>query len=68
MGRRAERSECHWAVVAFHAAHVPFVYFGVEDHPDYHRPTDDVARINPAFYGASATLILRAIVALDAGF
>src|SRR5690606_566789 len=23
----------------FHAAGIPFVYFGVEDHPDYHRPT-----------------------------
>ena len=25
----------------FHAAGIPFVYFGVEDHPDYHRSTDD---------------------------
>ena len=23
----------------FHAAKIPFVYFGVEDHADYHKPT-----------------------------
>jgi Zn-dependent M28 family amino/carboxypeptidase len=35
---------------SFHAAKIPFVYFGVEDHPDYHRPTDDFERILPGFY------------------
>lgn len=35
---------------AFHAARIPFVYFGVEDHADYHRPTDTVDRIDPSFY------------------
>ena len=25
---------------AFHAQGIPFVYFGVEDHEDYHKPTD----------------------------
>jgi len=35
---------------AFHAVKIPFVYFGVEDHADYHRPTDDVERIHPGFY------------------
>src|SRR5690606_23660134 len=25
---------------AFHAAGVPFLYFGVEDHPGYHQPRD----------------------------
>ena len=30
----------------FHGIGIPFVYFGVEDHPDYHRPTDDVSRID----------------------
>jgi Zn-dependent M28 family amino/carboxypeptidase len=50
---------------AFHVAGVPFLYFGVEDHPDYHRPTDDADRINPAFYAAAVELILRAVEALD---
>lgn len=50
---------------AFHVAGVPFLYFGVEDHPDYHRPTDDADRVNPAFYAAAVELILRAVEALD---
>jgi hypothetical protein len=42
----------------FHAEGIPFLYFGVEDHPDYHRPTDDASGIMPAFYaGAVATVI-----------
>lgn len=42
---------------AFHAKGIPFVYFGVEDHPDYHRGTDEVAKVNPArFLGAVRTI------------
>lgn len=50
---------------AFNAAHIPFVYFGVEDHPDYHKPTDDVERIDPGFYVRSARTIAGFVVALD---
>ena len=32
----------------FHAARVPFLYFGVEDHPDYHKPTDTADKIPAA--------------------
>ncbi len=35
---------------AFHARGVPFLYLGVEDHPDYHRPGDDADKIDPVFY------------------
>ncbi|HYE96175.1 MAG TPA: M28 family peptidase [Rubricoccaceae bacterium] len=52
---------------AFHQAGIPFVYFGVEDHVDYHRPTDDVERIQPAFFVGAAEAILGAVRALDAG-
>ena len=46
---------------AFHAAGVPFAYFGVEDHPDYHRPSDDFEKIPQDFYARSvATLIVAA--------
>lgn len=31
---------------AFHNAGIPFLYIGVEDHPDYHKPTDTVDKIN----------------------
>jgi len=34
----------------FHAKQIPFLYLGVEDHPDYHQPGDDVDKIDPTFY------------------
>jgi Zn-dependent M28 family amino/carboxypeptidase len=49
----------------FHAAGIPFVYFGVEDHPDYHKPTDTPDKINPAFFRQSAETILDAVITLD---
>lgn len=49
----------------FHAAGIPFVYFGVEDHPDYHKPTDTADKINPTFFRHSAETILDAVIALD---
>ena len=51
---------------AFNAARIPFVYFGVEDHPDYHKPTDDPERIMPGFYYRAARTITAFVVRLDA--
>ena len=42
----------------FHAAGVPFLYFGVEDHPDYHKPTDTADKIPAAFYQEAAEVVL----------
>ena len=50
---------------AFHAAKIPFVYFGVEDHADYHKPTDTADKINRAFFADVAETILDAVMALD---
>lgn len=50
---------------AFHTAGIPFVYFGVEDHADYHKPTDTADKIDPAFLFQVATTILDAMSALD---
>ena len=50
---------------AFHTANIPFVYFGVEDHPDYHRPTDDVERLMPTFYAGAVNTILDALRVFD---
>lgn len=50
---------------AFHAAKIPFVYFGVEDHKDYHRPTDDFANIQPEFYVKAVETIIDAVKELD---
>ncbi|MSR20130.1 MAG: M20/M25/M40 family metallo-hydrolase [Gemmatimonadetes bacterium] len=52
--------------IAFHEKGIPFVYFGVEDHPDYHRPTDDFERVDPGEYVASVRTILLGLRALDA--
>ena len=50
---------------SFHRAGVPFVYFGVEDHPDYHQPTDDTERLMPAFYAGAVSTVLDAVRVLD---
>ena len=50
----------------FHRAGIPFVYFGVEDHEDYHRPSDEPDSITPAFFVGAARTILDAVRALDA--
>ena len=51
---------------AFHKAGIPFLYFGVEDHPDYHAPTDTFERLNQAFLVQVAELVLQTALALDA--
>jgi hypothetical protein len=52
---------------AFHKAGVPFVYFGVEDHKDYHKPTDDFEALTTDFFVHAAETILDAVETLDAG-
>ncbi len=49
----------------FHAEGIPFLYFGVEDHPDYHRPSDEFDRVDPTFFLNSIRTILAALLALD---
>jgi len=41
------------------------LYFGVEDHVDYHQPSDSFAGIHPDFYQATVRLILKSLLALD---
>jgi Zn-dependent M28 family amino/carboxypeptidase len=50
---------------AFHQAGVPFVYFGVEDHPDYHEPTDTAEKISPVFFRNVVDMVLDAVLTLD---
>lgn len=52
---------------AFHKAGIPFVYFGVEDHKDYHKPTDDFETITQPFFVHAAETILDAVETFDAG-
>jgi Zn-dependent M28 family amino/carboxypeptidase len=51
---------------AFYKAGIPFVYFGVEDHKDYHKPTDDFDTITQPFFVHAAETILSAVEAFDA--
>jgi Zn-dependent M28 family amino/carboxypeptidase len=51
---------------AFHARGIPFLYFGVEDHEDYHRPSDEFSRIHPEFYRQAVETILDLFLDLDA--
>ena len=51
----------------FHQAQIPFVYFGVEGHADYHKPGDDAEKIKPAFFSGAVRTILMATRALDQG-
>ena len=50
---------------AFFNAQVPFLYLGVNYHPDYHRPTDDFERITPSVFISATELSVTAFRALD---
>ncbi|SDM31209.1 Peptidase family M28 [Daejeonella rubra] len=49
----------------FAKENIPFIYFGVEDHDDYHKPTDIFANINQDFFHSASIAILRSIIKLD---
>ncbi len=51
---------------AFHRAGIPFIYFGVEDHPDYHTPNDTYENIQPDFFYHAVSAILDVIKGIDA--
>ena len=51
----------------FHAAGVPYLYFGVADHADYHGPGDTAGKINPAFFGKVTSLLIDVAVTADQG-
>jgi hypothetical protein len=46
---------------AFHAKKIPFLYFGVEDHPDYHKITDTPEKIDKSRYIEACNLITEII-------
>jgi glutamate carboxypeptidase len=48
----------------FHSAGVPFLYFGVEDHADYHKPTDSADKIPVKFFAEAANVIVDVIGAV----
>ena len=50
---------------SFAKENIPFIYFGVEDHDDYHKPTDKFASINQHFFHSASIAILRSIIKID---
>ncbi len=51
----------------FHLAKIPFIYFGVADHKDYHQHTDEFENVNPEVYKSCVRLIVLASSNIDKG-
>jgi Zn-dependent M28 family amino/carboxypeptidase len=52
---------------AFHQAGIPFVYFGVEDEAQHHKPTDDAETVTKEFFVAAVRTIEAAMRRFDQG-
>ncbi|WP_432713773.1 M28 family peptidase [Pedobacter sp.] len=50
---------------AFDAKNIPWIYFGVEDHKDYHKATDKFENINQPFFINAANAILEIVDNID---
>ncbi|MBE9601021.1 M28 family peptidase [Pedobacter sp. MC2016-24] len=50
---------------AFNDKNIPFIYFGVEDHKDYHQATDEYKNINKKFFSDAANAIMEIIINID---
>jgi Zn-dependent M28 family amino/carboxypeptidase len=65
----AQGKENNWTAQsdqgAFAEAGVPWVYFGVEDHPEYHQPADDFATVPQDFFKRAVATVVTATRALD---
>jgi len=50
---------------AFNAKNIPFLYFGVEDHKDYHKATDEYSTITKQFFSNAANAVLEVVKSVD---
>jgi len=50
---------------AFNKKDIPFIYFGVEDHKDYHKASDEFKNINTTFFINASDAILEITKRLD---
>lgn len=66
---RPEQGQDDWTFQSdhgsFHRQKIPFIYFGVEDHKDYHKPTDDYPTLTKPFYVHSVETVLAAVKVFD---
>lgn len=71
LGHDVGKGEENWTHASdhgpFHDAGLPFLYFGVEDHPDYHQPGDTFEHINQPFFAAVANLLVDVAATVDRG-
>jgi Zn-dependent M28 family amino/carboxypeptidase len=61
-GHDGEKPGIHFP---FHQNNIPYLYFGVEDHADYHRPGDTFDKVNKSFYYQVCTMITAVASLLD---
>ncbi|MEL7032829.1 MAG: M20/M25/M40 family metallo-hydrolase [Pseudomonadota bacterium] len=58
-----------WTLLSDHAAFfragIPHIYFGVEDHPDYHKPTDDFERVDQDWFLRSIDSVIMVASEMD---
>ena len=70
LGNDGENGELDWTNASdhapFHQKNIPFIYFGVADHEDYHKPTDTFENIEEQFYWQACELVLDFILKIDA--
>ncbi len=50
---------------SFYKEGIPFLYFGVDDHIDYHKPTDDYKNIQTEFYIEAVKSIISVFERMD---
>jgi hypothetical protein len=50
---------------SFHKMDIPFLYFGVVNHEDCHKPTDDFENIHPEFYIEAVETIISVFEKID---
>lgn len=50
---------------AFNKVGIPFIYFGVEDHKDYHKSTDKFDSVTKPFFVSASDVILGVIKNID---
>ncbi|WP_223032568.1 M28 family peptidase [Hanstruepera marina] len=69
MGHDGKDGKQNWTFSSDHGSFfrkgIPFLYFGVEDHKDYHRPTDDYENIHPEFYKLAVQNMISLFAEID---
>ena len=69
MGHDGRDGKQNWTYSSDHGSFfrkgIPFLYFGVEDHKDYHKPTDDYENIHQEFYKTAVENMLNLIKQID---